>query len=387
MKIGNITKRGERSFRVKIEIDRDPATGRRRYFVETIRGRPDEALRAVRERAKARLVELHDKMAKGQHVEPTGVTLQVYMESWLLAPVGISPKTLERYRQLAEQQIYPHLGAVPLQKLGPAHVQDWHATLLVRGGAGGRPLGARTVGHAHRVLHRALARALEGQLVFRNTAALVKPPKVDDQEVAALKADQIGDVLDKLRDHALYPIVVLALGSGLRRGELLALRWSDVDLDAASVRVERSLEETKAGLRFKAPKSRHGRRSVSLPATVVETLRTHRRAQLELRMALGLGKAPDDALVFCQPDGEPMSPDKLSRDWCRLVAGRKLPKVSFHALRHSHVSALIDGGLDVFSVSRRIGHGSAALTLRTYTHLFTKRDGEAAAAIEAALTR
>ena len=176
-----------------------------------------------------------------------------------------------------------------------------------------------------------------------------------------------------------------ALGSGLRRGELLGLQWGDVDLEGASLRVERSVEETKAGLRFKPPKSRHGRRTVSLPGSVVDVLRAHRRQQLELRVALGLGRLPEDALVFSQPDGSPMSPDKLSRDWCRLVISKKLPAVSFHALRHSHVSALIDGGLDVFSVSRRIGHGSPALTLRTYTHLFSKKDTDAAAAIEAAL--
>jgi integrase len=191
--------------------------------------------------------------------------------------------------------------------------------------------------------------------------------------------------LEKLRGHLFRPVVVVALGTGLRRGELLALQWGSVDLEGRSIRVERSLEETKSGLRFKAPKSKQGRRSVSLPSSVVEVLRSHRRQQQELWLALGLGKLSDDALVFCQPDGLPMSPDKLSRDWHRLVIARKLPKVSFHALRHRHVSALIDGGLDVFSVSRRIGHASAALTLRTYTHLFSKKDAVADAAIDAAL--
>ena len=110
----------------------------------------------------------------------------------------------------------------------------------------------------------------------------------------------------------------MAIGTGMRRGEALALRWCDVDLDAAVVRVERSLEESVQGLRFKAPKTRKGRRTIPLPATVITTLRAHRAKQLELRLALGQGKMPNDALVFCTLEGNPLSPDDLSRDWWRL---------------------------------------------------------------------
>ena len=288
---------------------------------------------------------------------------------------------------MAEAQIIPHLGNIALQKLDTADIQSWHGKLLASGGKGGRSLSARTVGHAHRVLHRALARAVAGKKVFRNVANIEKPPRVDDVEVAILRGEQIGTVLDKLAGHALYPIVITALGTGLRRGELMALAWSAVNLDTGTVWVERSVEETKAGLRFKPPKSKAGRRTVPLSPEVIDALREHRRGQLETRVALGLGKLPEDALVFCGPEGGPMSPDKLSRDWSRLVVSRKLPKVSFHALRHTHVSILIDEGLDVLSVSRRIGHGSPALTLKVYSHLFSCKDDRAVAAISRALRR
>src|SRR5262249_2571953 len=154
------------------------------------------------------------------------------------------PKTAERYRQLAEQQVIPHLGAIALQKLRPAQIQEWHSTLLKSGGMGGRPLSARTTGHAHRVLHTALARAAAAEIVARNVASAITPPKVQAEEVEILTARQMGDVLSKLTGHALFPIVALALGTGMRRGELLGLQWGDVDLDGASVRVERSVEET-----------------------------------------------------------------------------------------------------------------------------------------------
>ena len=377
MKLGNITKRGKGSWRIKVELPRDPVSGKRRTHYETVKGN--------RKDANAKIVEIREKMNKGEYVESSTVTVGTYLMSWLKAPVDLSPKTLERYSELAERQIIPHLGHIALQKLTPAHIQAWHPTLLASGGKGGKPLHPRTVGHAHRLLHRALARAVIGKQVFRNVASGVSPPKVPDKEVDILNAEQITDVLAKLGDHPFHDIVVVALGTGLRRGELLALQWANVDLEAASLRVVLSVEETKSGLRLKSPKSTASRRSVSLAPTVVQTLRDHKRRQLETRLALGLGKFPDDAFVFAQADGSLMSPDKLSRDWCNLVISRKFPRVSFHALRHSHVSALIDGGLDVFSVSRRIGHGSAALTLEVYTHLFSKKDTEAADAIESVL--
>ena len=178
---------------------------------------------------------------------------------------------------------------------------------------------------------------------------------------------------------------MLALSSGARRGEILALAWKNVDLDATTIKIERSLEQTKAGLKFKSPKTKHGRRTVALPSIAVEALRAHRRRQLELRLAVGLGKPEPDALVFCGLDGSPIPPNNLSRDWARFVKSRKLPRISFHALRHSHASALIASGIDALTVSRRIGHASPVVTLSIYSHLFKETDKTAAGAIEAAL--
>jgi integrase len=367
---GNITRRGKRSWRLKFDGERDPATGQRRIRYVTVRGKRQDA-----ERELARLLgAAHD----GTLLEPSKVTVAEYLRSWLNGPHGLAGKTVERYQQLSEQQIIPPLGAVTLQKLRPAHVSEWHAKLLTSGGQDGRPLSARTVGHAHRVLHRALARAVASELLPRNVASIVKPPKVEDTEVEILKADQIEAVLTALDGHALHPIVVLALSSGGRRGEILGLRWANVDLDSATVRIERSLEQTRAGLRFKEPKTKHGRRTVTLPPIAVEALRAHRLRQLEIRLALGQGKPDPDTLVFSTIDGGPMPPNNLSRDWARFVKARRLPKVSFHALRHSHASALIASGLDPLTVSRRIGHGSPVVTLRIYSHLFEKTDEAAA---------
>jgi integrase len=236
------------------------------------------------------------------------------------------------------------------------------------------------------VLHRALAEAVALEKVGRNVANIIEPPKVDAEEIVILSAEQIIDVLAKLKDHTLYPIAVVALGTGLRRGEIVGLQWTDIDLDAGTVRVERSVEETRAqGLRVKPPKTKAGKRTVSMPPSTVEALKDHRRKRLELHMALGLGKLRGDAPVFCTLDGGLLSPDNLSRDWRRAVKALGLPQVMFHSLRHTHASALIAAKLDVLSISRRLGHKSPMVTLNTYGHLFKPKDQEAAGAIEAAM--
>ncbi len=372
---GNLTRRGRASWRLKYDVP--DGNGQRGTRYVTLRG--------TRREAQAQAVKVLASVASGMHIDPSAETVGEFIARWLDGAHELAGTTVERYRQLAEHQIVPHLGTMPLQKLRRAHLMEWHSKLLATGGTDGRPLSARTVKHAHFVLHRALERAVEGELIARNVAHGVRAPKVETTEIAILKADQIAAVLAALVDHPLYPIVVLALTSGARRGELLALRWSDVDLTAGTIRIERSLEQTSAGLKFKRPKTRHGVRSITLPPVAVEALHVHRRKQLELRLALGQGKANPDTLVFSTIEGEPMLPNGLSRDWGKFVRTHKLPIVTFHALRHTHASTLIASGLDALTISRRLGHGSPTITLGVYGHLFTNTDDKAAAIMQAAL--
>jgi len=200
-----------------------------------------------------------------------------------------------------------------------------------------------------------------------------------------LEPEQAKAVLESLKGHNLHPIAVVAINSGMRRGELLGLQWGDVDLDKGIVRIERSLEETRAGLRLKAPKMKRGRRNITLPADAVAVLRAHRLEQMHLRMQLGMGAAKPETFVFSTIEGEPLSPDNLSRDWRRVCASKKLPQVSFHSLRHTHASMLIASGVDILAVSRRLGHSKASITLDVYGHLYRGADEAAAKAIEGVL--
>ena len=359
---GNITRRGKASWRLKFDID--AGAGKRETRYATVRG--------PRQAAEKELTRLLSEFDKGMVVDSSAITVAVYIKEWLDRDHALSPKTLERYREVTERQITPHLGTVVLQKLKPHQIMDWHSALIKAGLAPG------TVRLAHQVLRRALSRAVTAELVSRNVAASVSPPKSDAEEVQILDSEQIALVLSGLAGHWLHPIATLAIGSGCRRGELLALRWQDIDLDKGEVRVERSLEQTRAGLRFKAPKNKFSRRALSLGPSTISIMRAHYREQLEIKMAVG----HRSDLVFATVDGNPRSPDHVTTDWRRVLAAKGLPSVNFHALRHTHASALIAGGLDIVSVSRRLGHGSPNITLSTYAHLFTKTDTKAADAIE-----
>jgi integrase len=156
-------------------------------------------------------------------------------------------------------------------------------------------------------------------------------------------------------------------------------------LDASTLRVERSLEETNAGLRLKSPKTKRGRRNISLPAEAVATLRAHKVQQMEIRLALGMGKPDATTLVFSTIEGGLLRPRNLTKAWSRVQADKKLTHVSFHALRHSHVSVLIRAGVDILTISRRLGHSKAAITLDVYGHLISGADKDAADAIAGVL--
>jgi integrase len=272
----------------------------------------------------------------------------------------------------------PHLGAKALQKTTRLDVEGWHTTLRNGG------LAARTIGHAHRVLSKALSDAERDGLVVKNVCKLRKAPKVAESEMVIVQ--DVSSLVDKLRGSRLYVPAVVALFTGMRLGEVLALRWGRVDLDSKTISVREALEATKAhGIRFKTPKSKAGRRDITLPDIVVDVLREHRKRQLELRMQLGAGRLPDDALLFANLDGKPLRPGTVSSDWGDLAGRIGLPGVTFHALRHTHASQLISAGVDIVTISRRLGHAKPSVTLAVYAHMFATDDSKAAAAINAAL--
>jgi integrase len=376
---GHIRKRGRNSFELKYEVDR--ADGQRQTRYRSFKG--------TRRQAQDELARLLVQVADGGHVNPSKVTVAEYLRSRLerwRAMGTISAKPAERYQQLIRNQIEPFIGAKLLQKLTTQEVEAWHAKLLTAGrhdGTGG--VSTRTIRDVHRILGKALREALQHGLVLRNVCAVQRPPKVESEEMHILAPEQVAGFAALLDGHEFAAPAVTALFTGMRRGEVLGLRWRNVDLAAKLIKVRESLEETTAeGMQFKAPKTKASIRDIKLPDTVVETLQAQRKRLLERRMQLGLGKLADSDLVFPDWEGSPQRPDSFSARWTELSKRLKLG-VSFHELRHTHASQLIDAGVDVVTISKRLGHASPTITLSTYAHLFRKDDGKAADAINAAL--
>jgi integrase len=388
---GHIRARGRpdaaarRSWELKFDVGADPATGGRRVRYVSFRG--------TRREAEAKLRELLSSVDRHAYVEPSKITVTEHMRACLKRWEGvgaISARTAERYGELIERQIVPHIGAHRLQQLKRGDVEEWYGTLRATGRKGGKHgVCARTILHAHRLLRKALAEAVADDIVHKNAAALAKNrPKVEEQDRAVLRPEQITAVLEAMRGRRNYALFVAALFTGLRAGEVAALRWNAIDLDGKVLEVREAMEQTKAhGARPKAPKSRAGRRVIVLPDIVIEALREHRREALEQRVALGAGKLPDAALVF--PANEdplvPRSVHTISRAWRRVARELGLVGVSFHGLRHTHASQLIEGGVDIVTISRRLGHAKPDITLRVYAHLFKQRDDKAATAINMAM--
>jgi integrase len=367
---GHIRERSPGRWAIILDVPGDDGNRRRKWH----------SFKGSKREAQAECARLITEMASGAYVERHKQSLNNFLDKWERdwATNNLSPKSAERYLELARLHIRPVLGAKPIQAIRVEDLNALYAGLHQR-------LSPRTIKHVHRLLHRILGHAAKWGVIKRNVVALVDAPKVPVTEAPALQLTEIPTMLTGLRGRMLYPIAVVALGTGMRRGELCGLRWRDVDLDGGSLRVEQSLEQTRAGLRFKAPKSARSRRSISLSPAVVAELRAHWKAQQERRLAIGLGRTPPDGLVFATWEGKPRQPDKLSVEFSTALERIGLPHVTLHSLRHTHASQLITSGMDILTVSRRLGHGSPAITLNVYGHLLRPED-RAADIMQAMLT-
>jgi integrase len=290
----------------------------------------------------------------------------------------VRPRTALRYRQLLELHVVPVIGSVKMAKLQPAYVEQ----VVDRATSSG--LAPRTVTSVYRTLHGALAQAVRWQLLSVNAAAAVRPPRTERPQLHSPDAAKVAKVLDAARRTRLYVPLAIAAATGLRRGELLALTWANVDLEAGSLRVTASLQRVDDELVFLPPKTDRARRTVGLAPSAVALLRRHRREQIERRVLLGEAWSDLD-LVIERGDGQAFPPDSLSRDWYRLVRRIGLPGLRLHDLRHAYATALLSAGVHPKVASEALGHSSVSFTMDTYQHLMPTTQEQAVQAIESAL--
>ena len=377
---GNITRRGKASWRLKFDLGTDPATGKRLTQYATVRGTKKDAER-----------ELNKQLAQvdeGSFVERSATTVAEYARHWqtAIAAAKASAKTLERYGEIIAQHIIPRLGNIALQKLDGGKIDEFYAHLRMAGrrdSKGG--LAAQTVMHIHRLLSQILSSAVKARKLRASPMQAVQTtPKVRREEIQVLDDAELAKLLKHLKGRSIYMPVLTAASTGMRRGEILALRWKDIDLDRATLQVAQVIEETKAGLALKEPKTERSRRTIALPARLVQEFRQHRKEQAELRLKLGLGKDERD-LVFPTFDGHLRSPRPFSKEFAREAEAAGVPHVTFHGLRHTHITHLLRSGVPVHVVSARAGHANPSVTLNIYAHLLPGQQEGAAAVVDAAL--
>jgi len=373
---GHIRQRSPGHWAIVLEM-RDPETGRRRRKWHSFKGTKREAQVAC-----SRLIA---ELSGGAYIEPTRTTVAQFLDRWLdHVKTQVAPRTHERYVELAKKSIAPLIGNIVLTKLQPVTISAAYSKALVEGrrdGKGG--LSPRTVGHMHRVLRQALQQAVRWQLLARNPADAVRPPKVERVKMRALDATESAALLEAIRSTRMFVPVMLALTCGMRRGEITALRWRAVDLGNAQVSVMASAEQTAAGVREKETKSGRAR-TVSLTGLAVEELRCHKARQAEELLRVGV-RQTDDTHVVAQTDGQPLMPQSLTHEFARFIAGAKLPRVRFHDLRHSHATHLLANGVHPKIAQERLGHASVGTTLDLYSHVLPGMQADAASRVDAAL--
>lgn len=379
---GNITRRGEKSWRIKYEIGRDPTTNKRQSQFETVRGTKKDAQTVLSKRL--------TEVAEGEFIERSAATLAEYARHWLktIAPVNAAAKTLERYEEIVEKHIIPHLGTKTLQKLDSTSIDQFYSQLSATGrrdGKGG--LAQQTVQHVHRLFSQILGSAVKAKKIRQSPMQAVQTtPKVRRPEIQVLDDAELKALFAHLKGRPLYMPVVLAASTGMRRGEVLALRWRDLDLDKNTLRVAQVVEQIKSGVSLKEPKTERSRRTIALPHRLVDELRSHRREQAAWRLRLGLGKDNRD-LVFPSWKGDLIQPRDFTKSFAREVAAAKLPHVTFHGLRHTHITHLLRSGVPAHVVSERAGHANPSVTLNIYAQLLPGQQEGAAAAFDATLNR
>ncbi len=326
-----------------------------------------------------KLKALHRDQATGLNIAPEQQTVAQYLDRWLdtIITPHRRPKTAASYAQIVRLYLKPYLGQHQLVKLTPEHIQLMLNRLLEDGGVHGESLSTQTVHYVHSVLRRALNQALKWGSVTRNVAVLVDPPRVEKHSISVLTPEQGQRLLTAAAGHRLEALYTVALLLGLREGEVLGLRWSDIDFTAHTLRVGQTVQRVSGRLLLAPPKTESSKRLLPLPMKVERALARHAERQEEERAAWGEGWNAA-GLVFPSEVGTPIEPRNLVRHFKTLLQRADLPNIRFHDLRHGCATVLISQGVHPRIVMEIMGHSQISVTMNTYGHVLPETQREAA---------
>ncbi len=354
---GHVVKRYKDSYTLVLNLGMDPATGKRKQQWISVRG--------TKKDAEKRLAELLHQLDNGTFIKPGKTTVAEYLRKWLedYCRANLAPRTTEGYESIVRCHLIPSLGKIPLTQLKPEHVQSLYSKGLSAG------LSHRTIRYIHATLHKSLQTAVKLGMLVRNPTDAVEPPRVQHREMRTMNESDIHIFLEFAKSTPYYALFYLALFTGMRRSELLALRWCDVDLILCQLSITRALHQLQDGSRvIRPPKTAKGRRLISLSPSTTIVLGEHREQQEKLRQSIG-STLTEDTLVFCHEDGSPLLPNSVSHAWTKLANRVGLKGIRLHDARHTHASLMLKQGIHPKIVQERLGHASIQITLDTYSHV------------------
>ena len=380
--MATLAKKGKRWYAVLSEHDNQ---GRRKQVWVS--------LKTERKReAEVRLADLVTKQQKGEFVRSNRMPLAEYLETWLerLPGLNIRQRTVDGYEEKMRNHVIPYLGAIPIRDLEPDMIQALYRRLLLSGrkdGKGG--LAPQTVRLVHRTLSEALTSAVKLRLLARNPAEAATAPRVKRKDINTLDEAGVYTLLNMAKTELgglYYEMLFLDLYTGIRRSELLGLRWCDTDLDFAAISIVQSLHLPKG---YKTPiieetKPGGSRRQISLSPDAVAVLREHKSNQVDMKADLGVWW-DEKGFVFCKPDGSPFLPNSVTHAYLKIARRAGLEGVRLHDLRHSHATLMLKAGIHPKIVQERLGHSSISMTLDTYSHVVPGLQEQAALRFEEGL--
>lgn len=379
---GTIYRRPDGTWVGQVSIGYDPATGklkRKSFYGKTRKEVADKIAQALQQ------------IKDGTYLEPTQTTLGEWLDKWLTTykKGKLKPSTYESYKMLIDTHIKPALGNIPLAKLQAHMLQSFYNEKLENGRADGKKggLSTRVVRYLHVVIRQALQQAVKEGLLIRNVADATTPPTVKNKQMRPLTEEELLKFFDAAKDDRLFAAYVVAVTTGLRRGELLGLCWDCVDLEKGIITVKRQLLALKQGLVLEeTTKSKSGRRSIVLTDDAIRELKAWKKRQAQEKLLLGEAYQ-DNGLVFCKEDGTPLDPNEFTKRFQRLLERVGLPKVRLHDLRHTHATLLLARGVHPKIVQERLGHSTITMTLDLYSHLVPGLQEAAAATLNGLLSK
>lgn len=365
------TKKGI-SYQLTVESDRDPLTGKRERYYETFHG--------TERQAEARLRRFIEEVENGGAVTASAMKLSDWLEQWLsLYLPNIEQSTKDSYQETIANRINPYIGSLPLKALNTNIIQQWVNTLL------GIELSAKTIRNAYNILKPALDKAVTVRLITHNPCIGVEKPKLKKYQANAYTKAEIHNILSLAKNSDLYLVLVLELSAGLRLGELMALKWSDIDLETGIISITKSLYAGNGKKYVKAPKTLSGIRNIKVADKVLGVLKEEYKNYLAKKSNPDMFYK-DNNLVVCKDDGTPYHPDSVSKKWKKFIKKNNIRDARFHDLRHSNATAMIEEGVPIKAVQSRLGHSDISTTMNIYVHCTETMDENAAKIIDTFLS-